>query len=224
MSSRAVSAPSITLDDVRAALALEGFDPLEAQRHMSPQPRVLRRPSNRPGRPHQGSVIVLLHPSEQGLSFPLIRRTENPDDVHSGQISLPGGAREPGESAVETALREAAEELGAGAGIEILGELAPLYIPPSDFEVAAYVGWLPEPPRWQPQPGEVVEVLDCPVTWLFESPRKHIENWAFDGYSLRVPWYDVSGHRVWGATAILLSEFEHRLRQALNGRLPGVSE
>lgn len=209
---------SITLDDVRAALALEGFDPLEAQRQMAPQPRVLRRPDNRPGAPHQGSVIVLLHPGEQGLSFPLIVRAENPADVHSGQISLPGGAREPGESAVEAALREAAEELGAAGGIEILGELAPLYIPPSDFEIAAFVGWLPAPPRWRPQPGEVVEVLDCPVAWLFEAEHKRVEDWAFDGYTLRVPWYDVAGHRVWGATAILLSELEHRLRRALDGR------
>ena len=224
MSGRDTLAASITLDDVRAALSLEGFDALEAQRRMAPQPRVLRRPSNRPGQPHQGSVIVLLTPGEQGVSFPLIRRAENAADVHSGQISLPGGAREPGETPVQTALREAAEELGEGSEIEVLGELMPLYIPPSDFEVAAFVGWLPEVRRWQPQPDEVVEVLDCPITWLFEAPRKHVEDWAFEGYSLRVPWYDVCGHRVWGATAILLSELEHRLRHALNGRLSDVLE
>lgn len=210
----------IRLDDVRAALALDGFDPLEARRAMSPAPRVLRRPDTRPGEPHQASVIVLFFPGERGLSFPLIRRAEHPGDVHSGQISLPGGSRETGETPVDTALREADEELGVGARIEILGELSPLYIAPSDFEVTPFVGWLAERPRWRPNAREVVEVLECSLGWLFEPPLKHVEDWAFEGgYSLRVPWYDVTGHRVWGATAILLGELEQRLRQTLNGRL-----
>jgi len=209
----------IGLDDVRAALALDGFDPLEARRTMSPVPRVPRRPDSRLGAPHQASVIMLLYPGEHGLSLPLIHRAEHPGDVHSGQISLPGGSREPGETPVDTALREAGEELGVGAGIEILGELSPLYIAPSDFEVTPFVGWLPVRPRWRPDEREVVEVLECSLAWLFEAPRKHIEDWAFEGYSLRVPWYEVTGHRVWGATAILLGELEQRLRQTLNGRL-----
>lgn len=209
----------IGLDDVRAALALDGFDPLEARRTMSPVPRVLRRPDSRLGAPHQASVIMLLYPGEHGLSLPLIHRAEHPGDVHSGQISLPGGSREPGETPVDTALREAGEELGVGAGIEILGELSPLYIAPSDFEVTPFVGWLPVRSRWLPDEREVVEVLECSLAWLFEAPRKHIEDWAFEGYSLRVPWYEVTGHRVWGATAILLGELEQRLRQTLNGRL-----
>jgi 8-oxo-dGTP pyrophosphatase MutT (NUDIX family) len=209
---------SITVDDVRAALALEGFDAREAQHRMAPQPRVLRRPSNKPGQPHQASVIVLLSPGEDGLSFPLIVRAENPADVHSGQISLPGGSREPGESPLDTALREAAEELGADHGIEVLGELTPIYIPPSDFEVSPFVGWLQQPPPWRPQPGEVVKVLTMPLVWLFDAGRKHVGDWDFNGYTLRVPWYDVAGYRVWGATAILLSELEQRLRHALNGR------
>ena len=209
----------IGLDDVRAALALDGFDPLEARRMMSPVPRVLGRPDSRLGAPHQASVIALLYPGEQGLSLPLIRRAEHPGDVHSGQISLPGGSREPGETPVDTALREAGEELGVSAGIEILGELSPLYIAPSDFEVTPFVGWLAERPGWRPDAREVVEVLECSLAWLFETPLKHVEDWAFEGYSLRVPWYDVTGHRVWGATAILLGELEQRLRRTLNGRL-----
>lgn len=218
MSESELAVAPVTLDDVRAALSLEGFDPRAAQQKMAPQPRVLRRPSNRPGQPRQGSVIVLFSPGAADLSFPLIVRAEHPLDVHSGQISLPGGAREPGESPLETALREADEELGAGPGIEVLGELAPIYIPPSDFEVTAFVGWLPQPSPWRPQPGEVVDVLTTPVAWLFDPRRKHAGDWTFNGYTLRVPWYDVAGYRVWGATAILLSELEQRLRQALNGR------
>ncbi len=208
----------VSLDDVRAALVLDGFDPLEAQRRMAPQPRVLRRPQNRPGQPHRASVIVLLYPGDDGLAFPLIRRAEHPGDVHSGQIGLPGGAQEPGETPLETALREAREELGVEAAVQIIGRLAPLYIPPSDFEVTPFVGTLAGRPRWQPQADEVVEVLEFPLGGLLDEARKHVEDWPFEGYSLRVPWYDVQGYRVWGATAIMLSELEWRLRHVLNGR------
>ena len=102
----------ITVEQVRTALALEGFDSLAAQRRMSPQPRSLRRSRSRTGEARQAGVLVLLYPTDDGLAFALIQRTLNPHDVHSGQISLPGGSQEPGETPVQTALREAQEELG----------------------------------------------------------------------------------------------------------------
>ncbi len=203
---------SVQVDDVRAALALPDFDVLAAQRRMAPYPRPLRRSSRRPGDARRASVLILLFPAENGLSFVLTRRSTNPHDVHSGQISLPGGSQEPGETAVQTALREAQEEIGFAGPVQVLGELACLYIPPSDFEVRPVVAYAAQHPRWVVDVVEVAEVLECPVIWLLDDAAKVTEDWTIQGQTVRVPWYRVQGHKVWGATAIILSEFEQRLR------------
>ncbi len=208
----------IRLEDVRAALALDDFNARAAQRRMAPRHRPIRRRGDRPGQPRQAGVLVLLYPAETGLTFALIRRTANPHDVHSGQISLPGGAREGDETPVETALREAREELGIEGPVEILGSLTCLYITPSDFEVRPAVGYIEKHPTWVPDQAEVVEVIECPLEWLLDDAHKMIEDWEHNGEMVRVPWYNVDGHKVWGATAIILSEFEHRLRVVMNGR------
>jgi 8-oxo-dGTP pyrophosphatase MutT (NUDIX family) len=211
----------IDLEDVRAALALEHFDVLAAQSRMAPRPRTLKRSSSLPGEPRQASVMVLLYPTEAGLTFVLTRRAEHPNDVHSGQISLPGGSREPGETPIQTALRETCEEVGLEPErVTVIGGLGKLYIPPSDFEVYPVVGYLDEQPVWLPDAIEVAGILECPLAWLLDDARKVVEDWEFDGYALRVPWYNVHGNRVWGATAIILSELEHRLRQVIDGNSP----
>ncbi|MBN1679363.1 MAG: CoA pyrophosphatase [Anaerolineae bacterium] len=204
--------PLIDLQHVRAALALENFDAVAARRRMAPTPRAFQRSSGQTGQPRQASVLILLYPAATGLDLVLTRRTENPHDVHSGQISLPGGAQEPGETPVQTALREAHEELGFHEPVQVIGQLAPLYIPPSDFEVHPVVGAITTHPIWQPQASEVAEVLECPAAWLLDDNRKVFEDWDWGGYTLHVPWYNFHAHQVWGATAIILSEFEQRLR------------
>ena len=206
---------TVTLEHVRAALALENFDVLSAQLRMAPKARPLRRPPDKNGRARQASVLVLLFPAEAGLSFVLLRRAYNPHDVHSGQISLPGGAREDGETPVQTALRETREELGITETVEVLGTLGALYVPPSDFEVQPVVGHVPAHPLWRPNPNEVREVLECPVQWLLDDMHKASGELLVHGHTVHTPWYDVRGYRVWGATAIILSEFEQRLRHVL---------
>ncbi len=204
----------VSLEQVRAALALQDFDALAAQRRMAPQPRVLRRSATHPGTPRQASVLLLLYPSQGQLAFALVRRAQNPHDVHSGQIGLPGGSRDQGETPRQTALRETREELGvAEAGVQLLGDLTCLYIPPSDFEVRPFVGYVDDYPVWCPNEAEVVGVLECRVGWLLDESRKVIEDWEFADRTLQVPWYNVHGYKVWGATAIILSEFEQRIRQ-----------
>ena len=207
---------SPTLAQVRAALALPDFDSEGAQRRMAPRPHVRHRSHGRPGLPRQASVLVLLYPCGDSLAFALERRAANPHDVHSGQIGLPGGAREGDETPLAAALREAAEEMGIGAPVEILGRLSTLYIPPSDFDVHPFVGYVAPRPAWQPDSAEVVEVIDCPLAWLLDDARKVCEEWEVRGVALHVPWYSMHGHKVWGATAIILSELEQRLRVVLD--------
>ncbi len=206
---------SLTLAQIRAALALPGFDSEAAQRLMAPRPRAMRRSEARTGSPRKASVLVLLYPLDGELAVVLVRRAAHPQDVHSGQIGLPGGAREPGETALQAALREAREELGLREPVDVLGQLTQVYIPPSDFEVTPVVGYVAQRPAWQPDAAEVVEVVECPLAWLFDDTRKVVEEWPVGDSSMRVPWYNIAGHKVWGATAIILSELEQRLRLVL---------
>lgn len=207
--------PSLTLEQVRAALALADFDSEGAQRQMAPRPRIMQRSNGRTGLPRQASVLVLLFPSPAELAFALELRAANLRDVHSGQIGLPGGAREGDETPLDTALREVREEMGISAPVEILGGLKKLYIPPSDFDVHPFVGYIAPQPAWQPDASEVVQVIDCPLAWLLDDARKRGEEWDVRGVTMFVPWYDLCGHKVWGATAIILSELEQRLRAVL---------
>ena len=97
----------------------------------------------------------------------------------------------------------------------MLGELSPIYIPPSDFEVFPIVASLDYPPSFEPNPDEVAEVFAVPLSALVNDAFKRIEKWPFNGVQVDVPYYAFNGHKVWGATAIMLSEFEARLRAVL---------
>jgi 8-oxo-dGTP pyrophosphatase MutT (NUDIX family) len=207
----------IDLQHVRAALALTDFDAQAAQRRMTPEGRLLHRDEDHLGAPRQAGVLMLLFPVEGELALVLTQRTTNPHDMHSGQISLPGGAQEAGETPIETALREAREEVGVDDPVQIIGLLSSVYIPRSNFEVHPIVGYLGTHPAWKRQESEVAEVIECPLAWLMDDSRKVTEDWDFGDYTRRVPWYNIHGRKVWGATAIILSEFEQRLRRVLNG-------
>lgn len=208
---------SPTTDDIRRALALGEFDHEHAWRQMAPRPRGFRRPSARPGEPRIAGVMLLLYPSaSNGLTFVLTRRTESVGS-HKGQISLPGGSIEPEDgSPVDTAIRETCEELAVcEADIALLGELTPLYVIVSDFVIHPIVGCVPARPDFVPQPAEVAEVIEVPLATLLDDSIKVTERWSRDGYEMDVPFYHVGSHAVWGATAIILSEFETRLRAVL---------
>jgi 8-oxo-dGTP pyrophosphatase MutT (NUDIX family) len=201
----------ITLSHVRAALTLTAFDVDAAHARMAP---VARRMLPQAGRqPRLAAVLVLLYPDSDGLRLLLTRR---PDSLreHSGQISFPGGSRDANDdSFVATALREACEELGLCAqAVDVLGQLSTLYIPPSNFEVHPIVGCTLGIPTLQPNREEVAEVLHVPLDWLLDDARKGSERWPLAGQIIDVPYYLLHGHKVWGATAIMLSELEGRLR------------
>ncbi len=207
--------PAITLNHVRAALALAAFDPIAAWRRMALEPH-LRRLAPPPGvTARQAGVLVLVYPVNGALTTLLIRRTPDPG-VHSGQVGFPGGAHEPSDADyTATALREACEEIGLCQPVTILGRLTPLYIPPSRFMVTPTVVSLEARAAFRPNPDEVAALLELPLADLLDEGRKWAEDWELGGRTFRVPFYDVDGHKVWGATALLLSELEMRLRAVL---------
>jgi 8-oxo-dGTP pyrophosphatase MutT (NUDIX family) len=181
-----------------------------AQLWMAPQPRAMR--SDHPG--HMAAVLLLLYGGESGWWLPLTLRS-NSLTTHQGQVSLPGGARHGREPLIKTALRETAEELGIStAGVEVLGKLTPLYVPVSDFQIVPFVGCLAQRPEFVPNPREVAQVLETPVASLLDEGNRAEEYWDLsDGRHLHVPFFRISGHKVWGATAVILGEFVWLLRQ-----------
>jgi 8-oxo-dGTP pyrophosphatase MutT (NUDIX family) len=114
---------------------------------------------------------------------------------------------DPGEDARAAARREALEELGINpSSFEIIGELSPLYIPPSGFCVYPIVAYAPQPPPFAPSEEEVAEVIEVPVAHLLAPATRCEEIWDLRGSPILVPYYAVGPHKVWGATAMMLCE------------------
>lgn len=183
---------------------------LKAQARMSPRLeqdvrfKIKPRPDAR-----QGSVLLLLYPKQGFLWFPLMQRPEY-NGHHGGQVSLPGGKQEPGDpDRIYTALREADEEMGIPqAEVQVLGTLSELFIPPSNFVVLPVVGYMPAPPAFVPDPAEVAQILEVPLPDLLEENFiKFTDSPPGSSYKIRTPYYPVQERVVWGATAMILSEF-----------------
>jgi len=188
-----------------------------AQWEMAPPYRRARPapPEGGPAPARPAAVLILLYPNGADLAFPLTLRTFHVA-YHKGQVSLPGGACEPGESPVEAALRETEEELGPlGGPVEILGSLTPLFVPPSGFMVHPVVGYLPRRPTFRPAPIEVAEVLEAPLSWLLDPRYQDEEEREVEGVRWRIPVFRLGSHGIWGATAMILAEFRAVVREAL---------
>lgn len=131
--------------------------------------------------------------------------------VHGNQIGLPGGAREHSDPSLQaTALREAEEELGIPATeVELLGQLSPVYIPPSRNLVRPFVGHLPTRPDLVPDVKEVDKLIETPLDALLH-PDSIDEQMVYIhmlGGECQVPCFVVDDHVIWGATAMMLAEF-----------------
>ncbi|MCG2634733.1 MAG: CoA pyrophosphatase [Gammaproteobacteria bacterium] len=181
-----------------------------AQATMSPR-RMAAQQVDRwdpPALHRKAAVLLLLYPGAAGTTIVLIRRPQY-EGVHSGQIALPGGAWETGESLLQTALREAEEEVGVDpAGLRVLGGLSQLYIPVSNFNIHPFVAVAERQPVFQPDPIEVAEIIQVPLGHLLHpdsrgESERDLRSW---GPTL-VPHIDAEGHVIWGATAMILAEF-----------------
>lgn len=200
-----------TQELIRRALSLPDFDVSTAHERMNPRPRGTR-PPEMPGQPRQGAVLVIAY-ARNGETYLVLTRRRDDLNAHAGQISFPGGQRETGETMRMVAFREANEEVGVSiSDLAFLGELSTIYIPPTDFEVHPFVAWHSSIPDFTPQDREVAEILEVPISHLLEPDTRHEELWDFQGYKIEVPFYLVDHHKVWGATAIMMSEFLERLR------------
>jgi 8-oxo-dGTP pyrophosphatase MutT (NUDIX family) len=198
---------NVSIVSIKQAL-LDSIPGLEAQLKMAPKPRPGTVPFFKVGDSCKtAGVLLLLFPVEDEIHLVLTRRTDSMNN-HQGQISFPGGRQENGESIQQTALREAEEELGIHIDSEeILGELTPLVIPPSQYCIHPVLAYSQQYLDFHPAPEEVAEVLEVPLSHLLDSKNLRKENWIIREEEVLVPFFAFKGHAIWGATAMVLSEF-----------------
>ncbi|MEX2185676.1 MAG: CoA pyrophosphatase [Pirellulales bacterium] len=165
-------------------------------RHGGPAPRSARA----------AAVAVLLYERDGVCHVPLTVRPAHLAN-HAGQISLPGGLVEPDESTADAAVRELEEELGVEASsVTLLGSLSPLYLYVTDFLITPHVAVVDSPPTFRPSDAEVAEVIEMPLHTLLDDQSPRREKHGFRGLEFYAPALCVSGHEVWGATAMILAE------------------
>jgi 8-oxo-dGTP pyrophosphatase MutT (NUDIX family) len=176
-----------------------------AQMLMAPS---LRRPANVPLPMRDSGVLLLFYPVNDRLFTVFMKRTEY-GGPHSGQISFPGGkSEEEDRSLVETALRESREEIGISPdAIEVLGTLSPLHIPISNFRILPVIGFMPEKPVFTTDSHEVDYLIETALEVLLKPEIVKTKTMMFGDLSFEVPYYDIDGNHIWGATAMMLSEF-----------------
>ena len=170
--------------------------------------------------PRIASTLLLLHEKDTEINFTLIKRP-NYNGVHGGQISFPGGKLEDKETVKEAAIRETEEEVGVlKQDINILGELTQVYIPPSNFLISPFIGFLNEKPNYKPDNREVEKVIDVPISQLLDESlvkTKKIEMSKYGKNKLYIdaPYFELQQQVVWGATALILSEFKDILKKII---------
>ena len=196
-------------------LVLQGPLPGEvAQFKMAPQHRAKRADQGGIANFRPSAVMVLLCEDQDGNFFIPLTKRHAYAGVHSAQVSFPGGKFEPDDGDLaSTAKRECYEEIGI-ADIEILGQLSPLHIPVSGFIVQPFVGkCLLKEPQFELQAREVQKLLRLNPLELLKADlvkEGYIE--IGEGQEIFCPWFEVENERVWGATAMMLSEFKEILK------------
>ncbi|MBX7125221.1 MAG: CoA pyrophosphatase [Cyclobacteriaceae bacterium] len=161
-------------------------------------------------------MLILLYPELGQVHFPLTRRHAY-TGTHGGQVSLPGGKAEPGESAIETALREAKEEVGLNAqSVKVLGQLSDFFVIPSNFMVTPVVGVTETPPEFQADPVEVKHIFTGTLEALVQDDAVRTSTITVAGqFTLEAPHFEIQGEMVWGATAMMLNELRWIVREIM---------
>ena len=199
----------------KLALPLPG---IEAQMKMAPPIRTSSMQAPEDAR--LGGVMILLFEADKIWHTILIRRSED-GKTHSGQISFPGGKKDPNDfSIIETAKRECEEEIGMHRNeIEILGSLTPLYIPPSNFLVTPTIGLIHQNLNFKASEREVQEIIRVPLDLLFYDKikdKKRVKRSDIKEEDMLTPVYALSEDIIiWGATAMMIAELEHVYKMPL---------
>lgn len=166
----------------------------------------------------KAGVMALFYPDLNIETHLILILRKTYKGVHSAQVGFPGGKYEDDDPNLEyTALRETQEEVGVRMDtVEVLKPMTPLYIPPSNFTVAPFVGITHQTPNFIKQDEEVEDLIEVKIT-DFLSDGNSIDTKVMTSYNLEleVPAFKLNGHVVWGATAMMLSELKDLLKMTL---------
>lgn len=181
-----------------------------AQEKMSPPHRreLIEANSNRHNA-KPGSVMIILFPIKNAWHVVFTKRVDY-KGVHGGQVSFPGGKPEKHDNdLIQTAIRETFEETGVQLSThDVIGKLTDLYVPPSNFIISAFVSILPEAPTFNPDPQEVSSIFTPPVTHFNNTTSIKYRNYTLaDDSVIAIPGYVYQNYFIWGATAMIFSEF-----------------
>ncbi|MCU4164265.1 NUDIX hydrolase [Carboxylicivirga caseinilyticus] len=198
----------------------------KAQSLMAPSVRFTGKVLPEPNKARESSVLILLYVKEGNWYLPLMKRSVY-KGAHSGQVSFPGGKTEDGDTCYfNTAIREAEEEIGiVGKDVSYVGELTSLYIPNSNFVVYPQVGVLPYAPEFKPDPREVDVLIEAPLSQLANPQNIKCFSRKINDIVVEAPFFSLNDFEIWGATAMILSEFLQVLKEnQLNPLLHSYSD
>ncbi len=200
--------PLRVIEDVLRSRLAGTLPGLEAQLRFAPNPaRAGWKAGHFPADARLAAALILLYPHGRGAAVPLTVRASGLAR-HAGQISLPGGATDPGETLAQAALREASEEIGVDpSSVRVLGELTPVHVLVSGFTLHPVVGITDARPDFRAAPDEVQEILEVSLNDLRDASRIRQGSVVREGIAIEYPYFDLLGHQVWGATAMVLGEF-----------------
>jgi 8-oxo-dGTP pyrophosphatase MutT (NUDIX family) len=166
-------------------------------------------------KPRFAAVNILLYLKNNEWYFPLMQRTINQNDKHSGQISFPGGSRDEDDTDfATTAIRETSEEIGIDQNfVKIIRAMTPIYIPPSNFYVHPFISFTKKNPIFLLQESEAVELIEIPVNDILNLSTEPEMKVLPSSREIAVPYIDFNGYLIWGATSMILSEFSQILKK-----------
>ena len=199
---------SAPFDDALRQRLNQPLPGLQAQLRMAPRPRLTWDPDADPPL-RDAAALILLYPHDGTWRLPLtVRASTLPH--HTGQVSLPGGRVDPGETLEQAALREAFEEVGVlPTDVQVLGQLTALPVPVSHHLLHPVVGVAAQQPVFRIHAGEVERLIETSIAHLRRADTLRVRQSArYRGAegTMDVPYFEVDGAQVWGATAMVLAE------------------